>query len=291
MKKIISLVLALCMLLALAACSKTETPTDDTGKEAAPAVKVIDIAITEEEYAFGVSKDDAELLKQLNEYIAEIKSNGTFEEISNKYFGDGTPEGFTSAKEDSSKDQLVVVTNAEFAPFEYLEGENYFGVDMEIMKGFADSLGKELVIKNTDFDSVLQNVDNGYADIAAAGLTKNADREKFVTFTDSYYNASQMVITKGSDTTFDNCKTAEDVAKILDDFDASVIIGAQNSTTGKAYIDGDESFEFKGLTATGKGYSNGALAVQDLINGNIQYVIIDEAPAKAISEKFNSQMG
>ena len=293
--KIIAVIMALALALGcLAACgSKTEeentAPSESDSAVTAAAVKVIDIPLTEEEYAFGVSKEQPELLAQLNEYIAKIKADGTLDKIMNAYFGDGEANpGVASAAEDASKDQLVIATNAEFPPFEQIDGELYFGIDIDIMNGFAQSIGKELVIKNIDFDSVLTTVDAGYADIAASGLTKNEAREEYVAFSDSYYNASQLIITKGDDTTFDECKTVEDMEKVLKAFTSSTVIGSQNGTTGKLYVEGDEDFGFDGLSAKSVGYANGALAVQDMLNGNIDFVIIDEAPAKAISSNFNS---
>ncbi len=280
MKKVLSVIIAFVLVFAcLTACG---TNTEAKG------VKVINVPLTEEEYAYGVSKDDPELLAKLNDYIAKIKADGTMDAIMNVHFGGGTATGIASAEPDSTKDQLTIVTHTGFVPFEYLEGDLYYGIDIEIMKGFADSLGKELVIQNIDFESVLNNVDAGYADIAAAGLTKNAEREKQVSFSTSYYNASQMVIVKADDTRFDACKTKEDVEAILNGLDSSKTIGCQNGTTGKSYIAGDEAFGFAGLKAIGKGYENGALAVQDLINGNLDCVIIDEAPAKAICAKMNA---
>ena len=120
--------------------------------------KVIDINLTEEEYAFGVDKDQPELLDQVNAFIKEIKENGELDKICNKYFGDGEPVAVKSAALDESKDQLVVATNAAFEPFEYTKGDSYVGIDMEIAKALADKLGKELVIQNMSFDAVCLSV-------------------------------------------------------------------------------------------------------------------------------------
>jgi polar amino acid transport system substrate-binding protein len=293
--RITAVILALVMALGcLAACgAKTEEGNGSEKTQGSEvktqAVKVIDIPLTEEEYAFGVSKKQPELLSQLNEYIAKIKADGTLDEIMNSYFGDGEKRpGVASATENSSADQLIIATNAEFPPFEQVEGTLYYGIAIDLMDGFAKSIGKELVVKNIDFDSVLTTVDAGYADIAASGLTKNEAREAYVTFSDSYYNASQMIIVKGDNTAFDECKTVEDMEKVLNTFTSSTTIGSQNGTTGKLYVEGDKDFGFAGLKASSKGYANGALAVQDMLNGNIDLVIIDEAPAKAISANFNA---
>ena len=213
MKKILSFALALLMMVTCVACFAS---CGDSVK----AVKVIEVKLTEEEYAFAVQKGDTELLNQLNAFMAEIKANGKFDEIVNKYFGDGTPSAVTSAatmKTDGS--QLIVATNAAFAPFEYKEGVNYYGVDMEIMAAFAAHLGKELYINDMNFDAVCLSVSaqggtyedengaevtvtGGICDIAAAGLTVSEKRMEILDFSTPYYDASQMIIVPENDTTF-----------------------------------------------------------------------------------------
>lgn len=282
MKKVLSLVLCLVMVLGIcvmAGCGKKEDPV---------TAKVIEINLTDEEYAFGVDKNQPELLTKANEFIKEIKANGKFDEICNKYFGDGTPTPVTSATLDSNKEQLVVATNAHFEPFEYTEGDKYLGIDMEIAYLFAQHLGQELVIMDMDFDAVCLSVGQHKCDIAMAGLTVKPDREEHVTFTDSYYTASQKLIVRSDDSKFNECKTVEDVEKILNSFDSNTKIGVQNGTTGKFYCEGDESWGFAGFKVTTVGYKNGSLAVQDMLNGNVNYVIIDSAPAKFITESINA---
>lgn len=288
--KIMCAVMAVAMMATVFASCGDKKETKDDAKDDAKyntAVKVIDIKLTDEEYAFGVDKDKPELLKQVNDFIKEIKENGKFDEICDHYFGDGTPVEVESAKEDSSKDQLVVATNAAFEPFEYTKGDKYLGIDMEIAKLLADKLGKELVINNMKFESVCTSVGQHKCDIAMAGLTVNEERQEFVTFSDSYYNASQKIVVKGDDTTFDNCKTKEDVEKILNGFDKTTKIGVQNGTTGQYYLTGDKSWGFDGFKVECVGYDSGSLAMQDMINGNINYVVLDEAPANSISTALN----
>ncbi|NLW06601.1 MAG: transporter substrate-binding domain-containing protein, partial [Clostridia bacterium] len=242
---------------------------------------------TQEEYAFGVDKNQPELLEEANKFIAQINSDGTFEQILNNYFGDGEPKAVSSAELDSSKDQLVVATNAAFEPFEYMLGDKYYGIDMEIAALFAEHLGKELVISNMDFDAVCLSVGQGKADIAMAGLTIKEDRKQYVTFTDKYYDAAQRIIVKATDTTFDDCKTAADVEAILSKLDKNTKIGVQTGTTGQFYVEGDEEWGFRGYNVTCVGYKSGSLAVQDMLNGNIDFVIIDEAPAQCIARAIN----
>ena len=291
-KKISAVVLAVLMIVVavFAGCSSkggNDKKADEPATSAAK-VKVVDIELSSEEYAFGVDKKQPELKEKCNELLKEMKSSGELEEISNHFFGDGKPVAVTSAKQDNSKDQLIVATNAEFAPFEYKEGDKFYGIDMEIAKLLADKLGKELVIVDMAFDAVLLSVQQQKADIGMAGLTVTEERAKQVDFSDPYYNAAQKIICKADDKTFDNCKTKEDVDKILQGFDKSVLIGGQNGTTGQYYVEGSDDFGFKKLNATWKGYANGSLAVQDLINGGINYVIIDAAPATAITNAINA---
>lgn len=289
--KVLAMVMALVLMVsAFAACGSDTATTDESNTDAAktPAVKVININLTEEEYAFGVDKNQPELLEQVNAFIAEIKENGKMEEIFNKYFKEGTPTPVTSAALDETKDQLVVATNAEFPPFEYTEGDQYLGVDMEIAYLLAQKLGKELVIQNMDFDAVCLSVGSHKCDIAMAGLTINEERKESVTFSDSYYQASQKLIVKGDDTTFDDCTTADQVVAKLQSMDSSVKIGFQNGTTGQSYTESTGDFESNAFKVTPVGYQNGALAVQDMVNGNLNYVIIDAAPAQSIADSVNA---
>lgn len=282
---VMALVLVIC---SFAACTgKTTTEQTASTTQKTPAVKVIDINLTSEEYAFGVDKNQPELLEKVNAFIAEIQANGKFDEICNHYFGDGTPVVVESATLDSSKDQLVVATNAAFEPFEYTSGSGYSGIDMEIAKLLADSLGKELVIQNMNFDAVCLSVGQHKCDIAMAGLTVKEERKEYVNFSNSYYQASQKLIVKGDDTKFDACTDVASVEAILNTFDSTTKIGVQNGTTGQLYCKGDQEMEFAGLKVECVGYANGSLAVQDLVNGNVNYVIIDSAPAKCIAQAIN----
>ena len=181
-------------------------------------IKVIDVALTEEEYAYGVDKAQDSLLTSINAILASTEFAAKKAEIMNAYFGDGTPAPVTAkTSADSSKaaQQLVVATNAEFPPFEYKDGDKFAGVDMEIAAYFADKLGLELVILDMEFDAVVTSVGNNNVDIAMAGLTVNETRKASVNFTSSYYNASQMLVVLSTDTTFDGLTTAAEIeAKI-----------------------------------------------------------------------------
>lgn len=180
-------------------------------------INVIDIPLTVEEYAFGVDKAQDDLLASVNEILASDAGKAKLEDIFTAYATGEGIQPFESATFDASKtdSQLVVATNANFAPFEYKEGNKFAGIDMEIAKYIADTLGMELVIKDMEFDSVVTSVGAQGVDIAMAGLTVNEKRKESVNFTSSYYNAAQVIITLDSDKSFDNCTTAEEVLAVL----------------------------------------------------------------------------
>lgn len=289
MKKLLSVVLTAACVLSLAACGSKGSEESDSDKKAEgkTTAKVIDIDLTSEEYAFGVDKTQPELLEQVNAFVNKIKEDGTLDEICDKYFGDGEPVAVESAEPDESKDQLVVATNAAFEPFEYTKGDSYYGIDMEIAALLAEELDKELVINNMDFDAVCLSVGQQKCDIAMAGLTVNEEREEYVTFSETYYAASQRLIVPESDTTFDKCEDADAVAELLGKLSDSDSIGVQAGTTAQYYVEGDADWGFDGLPAKCVTYKNGSLAVQDMLNGNIKYVIIDAAPAASITTAIN----
>ena len=281
MKKLVSMLLVLAIALSMVACGGKED------KETVTA-KVLEYDLTEEDYAFGVDKTQPELLTKVNTFVKKIKEDGTLEGIFEKYFKGGTPEGVTSATKDPSKDQLVVATNAAFAPFEYMDGDKYYGVDMEIAKLLAEELNMELVIDNMDFDAVCLAVGQQKCDIAMAGLTVSTDREEYVTFSDTYYKASQRLIVPSTDTAFADCADADAVLDKLSKLTKDITIGVQAGTTGQLFVEGDEDWGFDGFPVTCKTYKNGSLAVQDMLNGNIDYVMIDAAPAASITEAINA---
>ncbi len=102
---------------------------------------------------------------------------------------------------------LIVATSANFAPFEYIDGKEFKGIDMDIAEVIAKKLNKKLVIKDMEFDAVVTSLASGSADIALSGLTINETRSKVIDFTQTYFNASQMVITRAGDTRFENIAT------------------------------------------------------------------------------------
>lgn len=254
-------------------------------------VKLIDIKLTDEEYAFAVKKGNTELLDDFNAFLADIEENGTFAEIVAKYFENkGTKKGVELAigNVTNTDDNFVVATNCPFEPFEYIGDDGLaYGIDLEIAALYADEKGLDLVVKNISFDAILNDVNAGYSDIGMAGMTVNEDRLVSNDFTTAYYQASQKIIVASDNTDFDNCKTAEDVENVLKALTGKKI-GYQTGTTGNWYVAGDADWGFDGFAnVEAKGYSNAQLAIQDLVNGQIYAVVVDEAPGAAMVEAFN----
>ena len=281
MKKIISAILLFAVLaLGLAALSSCEE------KEDTSTLKIIDVKLTDEEYAFVCDIDNKALVKDFNEFLVEIKSSGEFDSILAKYFeGEGEKSGQLISTDAVVNDEatFIVATKCPFEPFEYIGDDGkIYGVDIEIAAAYAKAKNLNLVVKNIAFDDIFLQVDNGYADIGMAGITVSEDRAKIYSFTDTYFSASQKLIVREDCDIFDNCKTKDELDAILASLEDAKI-GYQNGTTGFMYVNGDADWGYDGFAnLKGEGYPTGQEAVMDLANGRILAVIIDEAPANAL---------
>ena len=180
--------------------------------------------------------------------------------------GGSTDENGLSTVEAS---KLHMATNAAFPPYEMTDDSGGFeGIDVEIAEKIAAKLGLELVVDDMDFSSVLTSVQGGKADIAMAGLTVTPDRQKNVDFTDSYATGVQVVIVPEDS----DIKTIDDLAK-------DKMIGTQEGTTGFIYCsDTPENGGFGEDHVIA--YTNGATAIQALLAGKVNAVVIDSQPAK-----------
>lgn len=169
--------------------------------------------------------------------------------------------------------KLIMSTNATFPPYEMVadgegvNGSGFEGIDVEIAYALADKLGLELVIDDMDFDAALMAVQNNSADMMLAGLSYSEERDEVVDFSDPYATGVQVVIVKeGSGVTMDNL--------------GEYMIGTQRGTTGFIYA--SDTPENGGYGEDHViGYDSGVTAVQELINGTIDAVIIDQQPAEA----------
>lgn len=167
---------------------------------------------------------------------------------------------------------LVMATNAEFEPFEFKDGDEIVGIDVEISGKIAEKLGVELKINDILFDSLIPALQSGKADMVAAGMTANDDRKKNVDFSDSYYNASQVIIVAAD----------SDIAGPADLADKTV--GVQIGTTGDTYCTNEDG-KSEYTVGDVKRYNKGMEAVSDLMAGRIQAVVIDSFPAQKFVEK------
>ncbi len=176
------------------------------------------------------------------------------------------------AKKDDTK--LVMATNAEFPPYEYMENGKIVGIDAEIAAKIAEKLGKELVIENVDFDSIIIGVQEGKYDFAMAGLTVTEDRKEQVDFTDTYATGKQVIIVKNDS----KITSADDLFAE----GANHKIGVQLATTGDLYCTWDIEDEKLG---TVERYNKGADAIMALQSGKVDCVVIDNEPAKVFVQQ------
>ena len=189
--------------------------------------------------------------------------------------------GFGACK---GEEKIVVATATGFVPFEFKEGSEYKGVDMDIAREIAKRLGKTLEVKDMEFDAVVSAVSSGNADFAASGLTINATRLKVVDFAEAYYNANQVVIIRDDNPLREVGDDAESLVQEIAKIEG-IKIGVQTSTTGAFFVKGDKDWGFEGFAnAEMKSFVNASLAVSALVNGQVDIVILDEAPARLISK-------
>ena len=200
---------------------------------------------------------------------SESSSEAAGDETSSETSAAETGE-FTTVEEG----KLIMATNAQFPPYEMVadgegfNGTGFEGIDVEIASAIADKLGLELQIDDMEFTSALTAVQNNAADVILAGLTYNEERDEVLDFTESYSTGVQVVIvTEDSDITS------------IDDLANDKMIGTQAGTTGWAYASDTPENGGYGEDHV-NGYDSGALAVQALLNGQIDAVIIDDAPAQ-----------
>lgn len=183
--------------------------------------------------------------------------------------------------------KLTMYTNAEFPPFEYMDGTEVKGVDVDIAQAIADKLGVKLEIHNVKFDTIIGSIQSGKGSIGAAGITVTDERKESVDFSIEYTTSKQYIIVAADST----------VAKIEDL--AGMKIGVQLGTTGDFIItdeingyEGDDGKAVKGvLQDTGASvttYNSAADAAIALNSGKIQAVVIDKLPAEIVASNYDN---
>jgi len=176
-----------------------------------------------------------------------------------------TAKNAKSLDDYKSAGKITMGTNAEFKPFEYHEGGQVTGFDVEVSQMIADKLGVELVIEDMSFDGLVSALEAGKIDFIAAGMTVTEDKKQNVDFSNGYYNSTQSIIIMKDNT---EIKGKDDLKNKK--------IGAQISTTGA-----DEAKKIEGAVVTE--YNSGPLAVMDLKNGKLDAVVLDLEPSKALA--------
>ena len=223
-KKVLTLALAVCMAASLAGCSSGSG--EETPATAAETKK------TEESAA--KAEETTEKAEETTGNAEESKASGN---------------------------TLVMATNAEFPPYEFYEGGEIVGIDVEIAKAIAEEMGMDFEVEDMAFDSIIPAVQSGKADFGAAGMTVDEKRLQSVDFSDSYATATQVIIVR------------EDSGFAAPDDLKGKTIGVQLGTTGDIYAGDIEG-------ATVERYNKGFEAVQALTQNKIDAVVIDGEPAK-----------
>ena len=248
MKKFAILLTALTLALCLAACNGGTTPAPQNNAAESNAAE--ESAQVPEE-----TTDDAQAPEESAEAPDDAQNAETPDDAQTE-----EPAGLTTVV----PGKLTMTTNAAFPPYEMTTDDGGFeGIDVEIAGLLAEKLGLELQIDNMAFNAALQAVQSGKSDMVMAGVTVTEDRLNVMDFSDSYSTGVQVIIVPdGSDVTLET----------LGDH----MIGTQMATTGYQYCSDDYGEDH--VTA----YDNGITAVQALLNGQVDCVVIDNEPAKAL---------
>ncbi len=163
-----------------------------------------------------------------------------------------------------NENELVMVTEAGFAPYEYYEDGEIVGVDVDIAKEIAKEMGKELVIKDVAFDSIINEVNSGKADFGAAGISYDEERAKQIDFTINYATSKQVVVVREG-------SSIDDIDKI-----SNQKIAVQLGSTGDMYV--TENYPNAEIVRQKKYLA----AVQDLKSAKVDLIVMDELPAQEI---------
>ena len=291
MKKILAALLTVATVIT---CAFAFTACDKKGGGATEKIKMVDVDLSSEQYAFIVKKEDTELLNTVNG-ILDAKAT-EIQAIMDKYLNATEDQlatfGSNSIKTSATAgaNELVVATNIDFAPFEYYNGNKIAGIDIEIAQLIANEMGKTLVVEHMEFDAVVTAVQTKKTyDIGMAALTISEDRKQMVNFTKPYFDTTQVVVVKADDTTFDACTDKDAMLQKLASLSgAAAKCGGQAGTTGQQFVKGNEALEFDGFKNLDfNGYDSPALAVQSMLDGNISFIIVDKAVAQTLLKNVN----
>ena len=176
-------------------------------------------------------------------------------------------------EEEAKSDKLIVGTEAGFAPYEYMKGNEVVGIDMDIAKAIADEMGKELEIKNMDFDGALAAVQSGKVDFVAAGVSISPEREEAMDFSHEYVNSTEVVVVNKENPAV--APAGEALAG--SDLDGKVV-AVQQGNIADIWVSNKDNCNPKEV----KRYTKFAQAAEDLKNGKIDCIVMDKYPAEEL---------
>ena len=177
-------------------------------------------------------------------------------------------------KEEGAKsEKLIVGTEAGFAPYEYMKGNEVVGIDMDIAKAIADEMGKELEIKNMDFDGALAAVQSGKVDFVAAGVSISPEREEAMDFSNEYVNSTEVIVVNKENPAV--TPAGEELAG--SDLDGKVV-AVQQGNIADIWVSNKDNCNPKEV----KRYTKFAQAAEDLKNGKIDCIVMDQYPAEEL---------
>ena len=154
--------------------------------------------LTTEEYAIAINLENTELLAAVNEALAQMREDGTLDDIILKYQTDMSQIDSVDLNTGAQGGKLVMGTETGFAPYEYKDGDQILGIDVEIAAYIAKSMDMELEITDMDFDGLIPALVTNKIDIIAAGMTVTDERKENVNFSDPYIEAKQVVVIRKS---------------------------------------------------------------------------------------------
>jgi len=160
-----------------------------------PDLKIVDVGFDAEQYAIAVDKGNTELKATVDEVLAALKADGSLTKIVDSHANEAG--ALADLNTGAKNGKLVMGTSAGFPPFEYLNDKNeVIGVDVDIMAAVAKKLDKQLVVENMDFDGLIPALNGGKIDAIAAGMTVTDERKVNVDFSNTYFDASQVVVVR-----------------------------------------------------------------------------------------------
>ncbi len=162
-------------------------------------LSILDQEFTIEDYAIVIAKENDQLCTAVNDALAILRSNGTLANILSNYLSDKSSEEKLKdmyQQRVTSGDELIMATNATFPPYEYYSDGTLVGIDVELARAIADQLGMVLTIDDMEFDTIINSVSSGKADLGLAGFTVTEDRKTQINFSDPYTTSKQVIVVR-----------------------------------------------------------------------------------------------